>query len=320
MAGSTTYWLSWCARLFERPRLSFSYTCYCVAGMASTDRCQLGCNEFVHKGKTVVFFLLLVVTIMGCAQSPSPESSVAGSAFVGNDGQGETTGSAHMDPNPLNEKVRNWALTSQAVVTMIAVSVGGWFAWRNRHLFRFGQPHLTISHEITHRRVSPEYVQVTVTAILQNTSRVKVEIRDGLFTIQMMAPISDAEAEEIYAKTFLDTPTNRTLVDHGALKWKTLDNVRLSWNEEELIAEPGESATATFEYIVHSEVESLLITTYFYNSRAMGKIDDNIAPEGADKSKRWLFWKQPGPRGWVRTTPHDIIVARDAADSEAGGA
>ena len=199
-----------------------------------------------------------------------------------------------MDPNPFNERVRNWALTSQAVVTMIAVSVGGWFAWRNRHLFRFGQPHLTISHEITHRRVSPGYVQVTVTAILHNTSRVKVEIRDGLFVIQLMAPISDTEAEEIYAKTFRDTLPNRTLIDHGALKWETLDDVRLTWNEEELIAEPGESATATFEYIVDSEVESLLITTYFYNSKATGKIDNHINPKDAGKKKHWLVWKQSG--------------------------
>ena len=226
--------------------------------------------------------------------------------------------SAQMNPNPFDERVRNWALTSQAIVTMIAVSVGGWFAWRNRHLFRFGQPHLTISHEITSRRVSPGYVQVTVTAILHNSSRVKVEIRDGLFAIQLMAPISDAEAEEIYAKTFRDTLPNGTLVDHGALKWQTLDDARLSWNEEELIAEPGESATATFEYIVDSEVESLLITTYFYNSKAMGKIDDHIDPEDAGKRKHWLFWRQPGPRGWVRTTPHDIIVIRDMTDSEPG--
>ena len=290
------------------------------AGLGSTDRCQLGYDEFARKGKLIAFSLLLVLTITGCAQSSSPENSIAGSASVQNDGQGETSVSAQMNPNPFDERVRNWALTSQAIVTMIAVSVGGWFAWRNRHLFRFGQPHLTISHEITHRRVSPGYVQVTVTAILHNTSRVKVEIRDGLFAIQLIAPISDAEAEEIYAKTFRDTLPNGTLVDQGALKWETLDDVRLSWNEEELIAEPGESATATFEYIVDSEVESLLITTYFYNSKAMGKIVDHIDPKDAGKTKHWLFWKQPGPRGWVRTTPHDILVTRDVTDSETGGA
>ena len=258
--------------------------------------------------------ILLVLTPISCVQSspsqPSVGSSVADS--VGRQGQE----SREVPPGSIlnSQTFRNWATGFQALATLAAVVVGGWFAWRNRHLFRYGQPHLTISHEISHRQVSPGYVQVAVTAILHNSSRVKVEVLDGLLTIQQMAPVSDSDAEEIFAETFIDKKHN------GALQWDTLTQFRLSWNQENLIAEPGESATATFEYMVPIYIESLLVTTYFYNAKVMGKIKEGINPPEAERRKRGWFWRQPGPRGWIRTTPHDIIMGSRTRDSDGSGA
>ena len=246
---------------------------------------------------------LLVIVTTSCAQ-PSPTQRSVGATST------DTVGGPQQEDRPQtsltlsHEMFRNWSVGVQALVTVVALVVGGWFAWRNKHLFRYGQPHLTIGHEISHRQVSPGYVQIGVTAVLHNSSRVKVEVLDGLFTIQQMAPVSDSVAEEVFAQTFIDREHN------GALQWATLDQVRLSWNQEALTAEPGESATATFEYIVPIYVESLLVTTYFYNSKVMGKIGDGIDPPQAEKKRRAWFWRQPGPRGWIRTTPHDIIDLR----------
>ncbi len=218
-----------------------------------------------------------------------------------------------MEPNSFDEVFRNWTIASQAIATVVAIAVGAWFALRNRHLFRYGQPHLTVTHEITHRRVSPGYIQVAVTAMLHNNSRVKVEVLDGLFTIQQMAPVSDCIVEDMYSETFIDQQNN------GTLRWHTLNEARLSWNKEDLIAEPGESTAATFEYIVPIYVESLLVTTYFYNSKVMGKIDEDVNPRVAETRKRWWFWRTPGPRGWIRTSPHDIIPRQHTVDSDTKG-
>ena len=258
--------------------------------------------------------IFLVLTPISCVQSSPSQPSVGSSVADSVGGQGQENHETSTGSISNSQTFRNWATGFQALATLVAVVVGGWFAWRNRHLFRYGQPHLTISHEISHRQVSPGYVQVAVTAILHNSSRVKVEVLDGLLTIQQMAPVSDSDAEEIFAETFIDRKHN------GALQWDTLTQFRLSWNQENLIAEPGESATATFEYMVPIYIESLLVTTYFYNAKVMGKIGEGINPLDAERRKRWWLWRQPGPRGWIRTTPHDTILVSRAQDSDGSGA
>ena len=258
--------------------------------------------------------IFLVLAPISCVQSSPSQPSVGSSVADSVGGQGQENHETSTGSISNSQTFRNWATGFQALATLVAVVVGGWFAWRNRHLFRYGQPHLTIGHEISHRQVSPGYVQVTVTAILHNSSRVKVEVLDGLLTIQQMSPVSDSDAEEIFAETFIDRKHN------GTLQWDTLTQFRLSWNQEDLIAEPGESATATFEYMVPIYIESLLVTTYFYNAKVMGKIEEGIKPLDAERRKRWLLWRQPGPRGWIRTTPHDIILMSRAQDSDGSGA
>ena len=251
----------------------------------------------------LVLSVCLAIALGSCVQSSPPQPSASGSVADSVD-EGRENSEPQIDSSSNAELFKNWTSGIQALATVVALILGGWFAWRNKHLFRYGQPHLTISHDISHRRVSPGYVQVTVTAILYNSSRVKVEVLDGLLTIQQMAPVSDAEAEEIFAQTFIDKKHN------GALQWETLTQYRLSWNQEDLIAEPGESATTTFEYMVPVFIESLLVTTYFYNSKVMGKIEEGINPLEAERGKRWWLWHQSGPRGWIRTSPHDIILVK----------
>ena len=137
-----------------------------------------------------------------------------------------------------------------------------------------------------------------------------MEIRDGLFTVQQISPTTDEDIEDMYAQTF----------DRGDryqdLGWKALEEIPRVWNKNELIAEPGESVTATFEYIVPDYVRSALLTTYFYNLRVMGKIDDRMyLPDAQRKSRLWL-WKVSGPRGWTRTTAHDMLIDNGRVDSK----
>jgi hypothetical protein len=196
-----------------------------------------------------------------------------------------------------------WARIAQAVATIIAIVLGGIFAWRRGFIFRHEQPHVTISHDVTHRQIGHGYVHIEVTATLYNSSRVKMEFRDGLFTVEQLAPVAGDMAERLF-----DEIIDKDLYESP--KWDLLSVRRLEWAKDELIVEPGEKATATFEHIVSDAVESVLITTYFYNTRVMGKIPPGINPRGAEKRKRlWRLWRTSGPRGWIRTTAHDIDTA-----------
>ena len=211
-----------------------------------------------------------------------------------------TTGSASVADN-----VYLWV----SIIQGIAIVLGGIFAWRRGLIFRYKQPHVTISHDVTHREIGHGYVHVEVTATLHNSSRVKIEFRDGLFTMEQLAPLSYKDVERLFEKLF-----EKDLYESP--KWNLLIEQRLEWSKDELIVEPGEKITATFEHIISNAVESVLITTYFYNMRVMGKVPATINPREAGKQKRlrWL-WQISGPRGWIRTTAHDINLVDDHIES-----
>ena len=166
----------------------------------------------------------------------------------------------------------------QTAITVFAIVAGGIFAYDKLQIFRDFEPHLTISHTISHRSIGDSYVHISVTADLNNSSRVKMEIREGLFRLQQIAPVSDAEIEGSYAQVFADRE-----IEH--LQWSTLDEVVLEWDQDELIIEPGGSHPETYEFILSIDVESVMVYTYFKNSR----------------------YRKSQARGWSRSTAYDII-------------
>ena len=168
----------------------------------------------------------------------------------------------------------------QSAVTITAIVAGGIFAVFKLQLFRDFQPHLTITQEVSHRHIGDSYVHIAVTSTLHNTSRVKVELRKGLFRAQKIHPISDEEIEDLYAQVFI----HRKQKD---FQWPTIEEATLTWKKNELVVEPGESHQETWEFVVSSEVQSLLVYEYFYN------------PKGSPGAQ--------AAEGWAATTIHDII-------------
>ena len=178
-------------------------------------------------------------------------------------------------------RAKDIAAIIQSSVAAAAIVTGGIFAYYKLQLFRDFKPHLTISHNISHRILSDSYMHIDVTATLHNRSKVQIELRKGFSRLQGVAPVSDEEVESLYAGTFED-------MEHDTLQWPTLDEVDRVWEEGELIVEPGESHAETFEFIVGAYVyDTVLVYSYFYN------------PEAS---------QDPGStRGWHATAVHDIV-------------
>ena len=131
--------------------------------------------------------------------------------------------------------VLDFALTGiQSAITSVAIVVGGAFALFKLQVFRTFEPHLTITQEVTHRPVGDSYVHIVVTATLHNSSRVRVDLRQGLFRLQRIQPIPDEEVERLYAQAFVDHAERH-------LQWPILDEATRKWGENEASVEPGES-------------------------------------------------------------------------------
>ena len=186
-----------------------------------------------------------------------------------------------------NAKVIDSASVIYAIGILVAICVGGVFGYQRLQIFRTFEPHLNIAHNVSHRQIGDGYVHIDVTATLHNRSKVQVELREGFFRLQLVAPVSDEQIERLYAQVFADKTEQH-------IQWDTLEQIQREWRTGELIVEPGESHPETYEFIVSKNVESVIIYTYFYNPR--------------------FSQNTHSAEGWVATTVYDIVtIDRDSA-------
>ena len=117
-------------------------------------------------------------------------------------------------------KLKDLAGVIQSVVIAFAIIAGGIFAAYKWQVFRESEPHLTITNEVSHRLVGDSYVHIAVTAILHNSSKVKMEFREAFFLLQKISPVSEEEVEALYAQVFRDR-------EYDNLQWPTLDEAHV---------------------------------------------------------------------------------------------
>ena len=173
------------------------------------------------------------------------------------------------------ERGKDLTAIVQSVITVVAIVGGGVFAYYKLQIFRTFEPHLTISHEVSHRYIGDSYVHIAVTATLHNSSKVKMELRKGFFLLQQISPLSDEEVKSLHDQVFEDQ-------EYQHIQWPTLEEVEREFGKGELIVEPGESHPETFEFILPQWYDSIMVYTYFYNPTS------------------------PQPQGWAASNVYDI--------------
>ena len=167
-----------------------------------------------------------------------------------------------------------------AIGILVAICVGGVFAYQRLRIFRTFTPHLTISHDVNHRLLSDSYIHIGITATLHNSSRVHIELREGFFLLQRIAPSTDDEIYEMCTQVFVDD-------EERNVQWPIIYRNDRVWDEGELIVEQGAYHPETYEFVVPRNIRAVSIYTYFANPRFT-----------------------PGSqfaRGWAATTFYDIF-------------
>ena len=161
------------------------------------------------------------------------------------------------------------------LATALAIVAGGSLAAIKLQVFREFEPHINITHEISCQEIGDSYVHIGVTAVLHNTSKVKIEVLKATFALQQIDPITDAMIEELY------------VMKTNEIEWPVLEEVERDWNKNDLIIEPGESHRETQEFIISRQARYVLVYTYFYNSKYAPKFQNG--------------------EGWTTTSFYDII-------------
>lgn len=150
----------------------------------------------------------------------------------------------------------------QSALTILAILAGGGFALYKLKQFRDLEPHLTISHAINHRPIAEGYVHIDVTAALNNTSRVRVEIAEGDFVFQQVAPfLSEAdERKQLEAQVFADDI-------QPFMEWTVAGVLRCG----KMNIEPGQIHQETVEIILPDDISTIAVHTFFRNADSGGK-------------------------------------------------
>lgn len=172
---------------------------------------------------------------------------------------------------PNSAPLGEWTDITLALVTILAILVGGLFAAVKFELFRDFEPHLTISHTINHRRLGDGYIHIDVKATLQNSSRVRVELNEGFYLLQQVSPVPSN----------VDFPGDNLLYP----PWPILDEASFDLGDNNIVLEPNQSLQEVFQFMVPSYVETLLIHYILYDSASTEEVS----------------------KGWGITEVYDII-------------
>ncbi len=181
---------------------------------------------------------------------------------------------------PLPNSVGQAVGIVQVFVTAFVVVVGGIFAYRKLQLFRDFEQHLTVAQTVSSRAVGSNYAHIAVTATLHNSSKVRVEVRESLFRIHQIQPLSDEDVEHYYVEAFHEQ-------GDGIIEWPVLDGVVRRVGPNELVIEPGEYHHETCQFIVSRDAQTVLVYSYFFNT-------------GYSEYGR-------SAQGWTATTVHDML-------------
>ncbi len=169
----------------------------------------------------------------------------------------------------------------QPLVTALVLVVGGIFAYRKLQLFRDFEPHLTVTQSVSSRAVGSQYAHIAVTATLHNSSKVRVEVRECLFQIHQVQPLSDDDVEHYYVEAFREDGS-------AYIEWPIIDEVMRRLEPNEIVIEPGAYHHEPCEFILSRNVTTVLVYSYFFNT---------AYSENGQSAQ-----------GWSATTVHDDIV------------
>jgi hypothetical protein len=144
-------------------------------------------------------------------------------------------------------------------LTLLAIIVGGTWSYLLFIRTRQKYPSANISQDITYRRITADKVWVRVIVTLQNTGKVLLSLVSGLAWIQQVLPLDDELREKI------ENSEDLFGEKESYIRWTLCEETKLNWEKGEHEIEPSETDQVYFDFIVDSELRTILIYTYFSN-------------------------------------------------------
>ncbi len=153
--------------------------------------------------------------------------------------------------------IGTWVEISQGILTSLAICVGGCWTYVRFIRGRRKAPWANIIHEATSRRLSPGETLLRVGVKVQNTGNVLLKWDEGGVRLQKVLPCSTERLDWYQEKL-------NALGDAATeAQWELLEERKLTNHRREI--EPGEMDTIHFDFILPSDLETVLIYSYIRN-------------------------------------------------------
>ena len=178
----------------------------------------------------------------------------------------------------------------QAVVTIIAVILGGVWTYflfiKKRQRF----PRASISHQIFYKRISESKALLNIKTVIANSGDVLLCLESGFVRIQQILPIPD-DIADIIKQDQDPVGEDKTEVD-----WPLISERFFTWDTGKCEIEPAESDQFVSDHVIDPQVQLISVYSYFKNTK---------------KRKRDI--------GWGATTVYRITPDSGQSDQVEGG-
>ncbi len=170
----------------------------------------------------------------------------------------------------LSEVLKNYA-------TVGAFIIGGFWVYLTFVRKREKYPRANVTHRIIHKNIDDKKVLLKVTIDIHNTGATVMHLDRRLVRVQQMIPWPMAALEPVCLKK------EHAGEQESEIQWPLLREVDLSGEEQRCEIEPGEKEEFDFDFVIDSEIKSVVIYSYFKNQK---------------KGRKEI--------GWNKTTIYDI--------------
>ena len=159
---------------------------------------------------------------------------------------------------------------------MIAVTVGGIWAYKKFVMRREEYPFAEMQHEINHFILNDEYILLTVKIKLKNCGNVLIELKSGWVYVQQIIPPTMKIREALKSTKIKDLRFGKhpsIFFDSNRLVAFGLIGRRdLAFEKGNSLIEPGETDEFQIDFILAKDVETIRLKSYFKNI----KLDEEV--------------------------------------------
>jgi len=163
-------------------------------------------------------------------------------------------GMVELGAKDLSEVLKNYA-------TIGAFIIGGFWVYLTFVRKREKYPCANVTHRIIHKNIDDKRIFLKVTIDIHNTGATVMYLDKRFVRVHQMVPWPMEALELVCLKK------ERTEEQETEVQWPLLGEVDRSDKEQRCEIEPGEKEEYDFDFVIDSEIKSVVIYSYFKNRK-----------------------------------------------------